>query len=150
MELYIYKELQEAIQISVCLCTIYGIVIIEIYSHNKELYLLNTVALYPSLFWLTPKKENPKMRVVYHGAPTYIYIYIYIYICNTLPLDNLKIHLHIAQPYITWGLIWCECDSIANEEYYASHNRVNFSHTSYHNRNLILWVNNKRFVSKIL
>ena len=35
------------------------------------------------------------MSVVYHGAP------IYIYICNTLPLDNPKIHLHTALPYIT-------------------------------------------------
>ena len=34
-----------------------------------------------------------------------MYIYIYIYICNTLPLDNSKIHLHTALPYITWGLI---------------------------------------------
>ena len=32
----------------------------------------------------------------------------------------------------------CECDSIANEEHYASHNRVNFSHTSYPDRNLVL------------
>ena len=31
--------------------------------------------------------------------------YIYIYICDTLPLDNPKIHLHTALPYITWGLI---------------------------------------------
>ena len=55
---YIYKELQEAIQISVYLCTIYGIVAIEIYDCNKELYLLNTVALYPSLFQLTPKEKG--------------------------------------------------------------------------------------------
>ena len=40
------------------------------------------------------------MSIVYHGAPTHIYI------CNTLPLDNLKIHLHTALPTITWGLIW--------------------------------------------
>ena len=53
-----YKELQETIQISVYLCTIYGIVIIEIYSCNTELYLLNTAALYPSLFWLTPKEKG--------------------------------------------------------------------------------------------
>ena len=26
-------------------------------------------------------------------------------VCDTLPLDNLKIHLHIALPYITWGLV---------------------------------------------
>ena len=49
------------------------------------------------------------MSAVYCGAPThthiYIYIYIYIYMCDTLPLDNLKIHFHIALPYITWGLI---------------------------------------------
>ena len=32
----------------------------------------------------------------------------------------------------------CECDSTASEEYYVSHNRVNFSHTFHHNRNLML------------
>ena len=52
-------ELQEAIiQISVYLCTAYGIVILEINNCNKELYLLNTSALYPSLFWLTPKEKR--------------------------------------------------------------------------------------------
>ena len=30
---------------------------------------------------------------------------IHIYICDTLPLDNLKTHSHLALPYITWGLI---------------------------------------------
>ena len=39
--------------------------------------------------------ENPKTNVMYCSAPTYIYI------CNTLPLDNLKIHLHLALSYIT-------------------------------------------------
>ena len=52
------KELQEAIQVSVYLCTIYGIVIIEIYSCNKELYLSHTVTLYPPLFQLTPKGKG--------------------------------------------------------------------------------------------
>ena len=41
------------------------------------------------------RPENPKTSIVYHGAPTYIYI------CDTLPQDNLKIHLHLALPYIT-------------------------------------------------
>ena len=36
------------------------------------------------------------------------------------------------------------------EEYYASHNRVNFSHTFYCDRNLILQVNNKSLYPKIL
>ena len=49
-------ELQEAIHISVYLCTIYGIVIIEVYKCNKELYLL--VKLYPSSFRLTPKESR--------------------------------------------------------------------------------------------
>ena len=42
----------------------------------------------------------------------------------------------------------CEFDSIANEEYYASHNRVNFSHNSYHDSNLIPLVNNKSLYPK--
>ena len=33
-------------------------------------------------------------------------IYTYIYMCDTLPLDNLKIYSHLALLYITWGLIW--------------------------------------------
>ena len=37
--------------------------------------------------------ENPKMSVVYCGAP--------IYTCNTLPLDNSKTYSHLALPYIT-------------------------------------------------
>ena len=41
------------------------------------------------------RPENPKTSIVYCGAPTHIYI------CNTLPLDNIKIHLHLALPYIT-------------------------------------------------
>ena len=36
----------------------YGIVILEINSCNKELYLVNTVALIPSLFWLTPEEKR--------------------------------------------------------------------------------------------
>ena len=39
--------------------------------------------------------QRLETSIVYHGAPTHIYIY------NTLPLDNLKIHLHLALPYIT-------------------------------------------------
>ena len=35
------------------------------------------------------------MSIVYCSAPTHIYI------CDTLPLDNLKIHLHLVLPYIT-------------------------------------------------
>ena len=73
--LYIYKELQEAIQISVYLCTIYGVVIIEVHKCNKELYLSYTVALYPSLYCLSVQRlGNPKMSVVYCGAPIHIYM----------------------------------------------------------------------------
>ena len=32
-------------------------------------------------------------------------VHLHIYIGYTLPLDNLKIHLHTSLPYITWGLI---------------------------------------------
>ena len=41
------------------------------------------------------------MSIVYHSAP----IYIYIYMCDTLPLDNQKIHLYTALPYITISTI---------------------------------------------
>ena len=77
------------------LCIAYGVVITEIYSYSKELYLLNIVALYPSLFWLTPKEKRTHRQVLC------IMVHLHIYICNTLPLDNLKIHLHIALLYIT-------------------------------------------------
>ena len=66
---------------------------------NKELYLLNTVALYPSLFWLTPKEKRTQRQVLC------IVVHLHIYICDTLPIDNPKIYLHTALLYITWGLI---------------------------------------------
>ena len=75
---------------------IYGIVKIGTYSYNKELY---TYKVHLVFFLIPPKHEqrleNPKTSIVYCSAPTHIYI------CNTLPLDNFKIHLHLAQPYIT-------------------------------------------------
>ena len=40
------------------------------------------------------------MSIVYRGAPTHIYIY------DTLPLDNPKVHLHTALPYITLITKW--------------------------------------------
>ena len=36
-----------------------------------ESYLLNTVALYPSLLANTQRLENPKTSIVYCGAPTF-------------------------------------------------------------------------------
>ena len=33
-------------------------------------------------------------------------VYLHRSICDTLPLDNPKTYLHLALPYITWGLIW--------------------------------------------
>ena len=32
-------------------------------------------------------------------------VHLHISTCNTLPLYNPKTHLHLALPYITWGLI---------------------------------------------
>ena len=59
-------------QISVYLCIIYGIVIIEIYNYNKELYTYK-VAYSFSLYCLSVQRlENPKTSVVYHGAPIYM------------------------------------------------------------------------------
>ena len=65
------------------------------YKYNKELYLLNTVALYLPLFRLTPEEKRTQRRGLC------IVVHLYIYICDTLPLDNPKIHLHTALPYIT-------------------------------------------------
>ena len=62
-------------------------------TYNKELYLLNTVALYPSLFWLTPEEKRTQRWA--------LCIMMHLHICNTLPLDNPKIHLHTALLYIT-------------------------------------------------
>ena len=53
------------------LCIIYGIVIIEICSYNKELYTYK-VAYSFSLYCLSMQRlENPKTSIVYHGAPLY-------------------------------------------------------------------------------
>ena len=82
------------------LCIIYGIVIIGIESCNKELYLSNTVALYPSLFQLTLEKKRAQRQALC------IAVHLHPHICDTLPLDNPKIHSHTALLYITWGLIW--------------------------------------------
>ena len=61
-------------QISVYLCIIYGIVIIKIYSCNKELYTYK-VAYLSLLYNLSMQRlENPKMSIMYCSAPTYIYM----------------------------------------------------------------------------
>ena len=79
------------------LCITYGIVIIEIYSCNKELYTYK-VAWFSLLYCLSMQRlENPKTNIVYCGAPTHTYI------CDTLPLDNPKIYSHLALLYITIG-----------------------------------------------
>ena len=79
---------------------IYGIVIIKIYSCNKELYTFK-VAWFSLLYCLRVQRlEKPKMSVVYCGAP------IYLYICDTLSLDNPKTHSHLALPYITPLYMW--------------------------------------------
>ena len=66
-----YKRLR---QISVYLYIIYGIVIIKIYSCNKDLYTYK-VAYLSLLYHLSMQRlENPKMSIVYCGAPTYIYM----------------------------------------------------------------------------
>ena len=54
---------------SVYLCIIYGIVMIEIYINNKELYTYKVTysfSLYCLSVW---RLENPKTSIVYHGAP---------------------------------------------------------------------------------
>ena len=66
------------------------------YCNNRDkLYLYNTVALYPSLFWLTPEEKRTQRQALC------IAVHLHPHICNTLPLDNPKIHLYTALPYIT-------------------------------------------------
>ena len=61
----------------------YGVVIIEIYSCNKELYTYKVAQPSSSYCLSVQRLENLKTSVVYRGAPTHIYIYIYIYIYAT-------------------------------------------------------------------
>ena len=72
-------------QICVYLCITYGIVIIEIYSCNKELYTYK-VAWFSLTYHLSVQRlHNQKMSIVYWSTSTHthththIYIYIYIY-----------------------------------------------------------------------
>ena len=96
-ELYTVRNYIQTRKISVYLCIIHGIVLIEIYGCNKELYTFK-VAWFSLLYCLSVQRlENLKTSIVYCGVP------IYTYICDTLPLDNLKTHSHLALSYITWG-----------------------------------------------
>ena len=71
-DLYTVRNYKRLRQISVYLCIIYGIVIIKIYSCNKELYTFK-VAWFSFLYHLSMQRlENPKMNIVYFRAPTYI------------------------------------------------------------------------------
>ena len=78
----------------------HGVVIIEIYSHNK---LVNTLYTVVTSLYIPPKcvktrKPEDKCCVLWCT-------YIIYNICDPIPLDNLKNHTHTALPYITWGLI---------------------------------------------
>ena len=64
-----YKKLR---QISVYLCIIYGIVIIGIYSYNKELYTYKVTYLFFLYHLSMQRLENPKTSIVYCGAPIYM------------------------------------------------------------------------------
>ena len=74
-KLYRYRESQEAIQISVYLCTTYGIVILEIKSCNKRV-ISSKYSRIVSFFILanTQRKENLKMSIVYRGAPIHLHL----------------------------------------------------------------------------
>ena len=61
----------------------YGIAKIEINSCNKESYTYKVALVSSFIQANTQRLGNPKISVVYCGAPTCIYI------CDTLPLDNL-------------------------------------------------------------
>ena len=66
------RKYKKTRQLSVYLCILYGIVIIEMYSYNKELYTYKVTYSF-SLYCLSMQRlENPKMSVVYCGAPIYI------------------------------------------------------------------------------
>ena len=64
-----YKVIASANQY---LCIIYGIVIIEIYSYNKELYTFKVAWFSLSYCLSVQRLENLKMSIVYHGALIYI------------------------------------------------------------------------------
>ena len=71
-DLYRVRNYKRPRQISVYLCLIYGIVIAEIYSHNKELYTYK-VAYLSFLYCLSMQRlDNPKTSIVYHGAPLHM------------------------------------------------------------------------------
>ena len=73
-DLYTVRNYKRLRQISVYLYIIYGIVIIKMYSCNKELYTYK-VAYLSLLYCLSMQRlENLKTSVVYCGAPTYIYM----------------------------------------------------------------------------
>ena len=73
-----------------------------------ESYPLNTVALYPSLFWLTPKDKRTQRQVLC------IAVYLRLHLQHLTPRQTLRfIHPHLALPNITWGLI---CDSKNKKE----------------------------------
>ena len=60
--------------------SIYGIVKIEIYSYNKEVYTLYTVVMFT--YYILPKcakTRKPKDEVVYRGAPIKATIYVTLY-----------------------------------------------------------------------
>ena len=75
------------------LCILYGIVIIEIYSCNKWLYTL--VVHLSLLYHLSVQRlGNPKMSIVYCGAPLYTQPYT--------PRQPYVLPIYLALPYITW------------------------------------------------
>ena len=79
---------------------IYGIVMIEIYIHNKEVTALYTVVTFT---YHIPRKcaktRKPKDE---HFVLQYNYVRDNKH--DPIPPDKLK--NHTALPYITWGLIW--------------------------------------------
>ena len=78
---------------------IYGIVKIEIHSHNKEVNTLYTVVMYT--YYIPPKCGKTREPKDEHCVLWCTYTSDNI--CDPIPLDKLK--NHTALPYITWELI---------------------------------------------
>ena len=80
--------------------SIYGIVKIEIYSYNKEVYTLYTVVMFT--YYILPKCAKTRAPKDEHCVLQCTYKSNNI--CDPISLDKLK--NHTALLYITWGIIW--------------------------------------------
>ena len=78
---------------------VYGIVKVEIYSHNKSKYFVYSSHI---TYYIPPKCAKTREPKDEHCVLQCIYIGKNI--CDPIPLEKFK--NHTALQYITWGLIW--------------------------------------------